>query len=507
MTQNDQYMKRMIIHFRYTTGRWIMPALILGLFCSCKNELLNIPANTGTIRFAATSYVVELNNLDSTEILLPLSLPLEEDAVANITIDAQSTASPEEYHITPAIPPAGLQLELPRGATKAAFKVNSLNNFEGQKTLILKLAAATGGLTVANTNAATTITLRGNPILYPELKPSVNELAFGMVDNGTASASQSYLLSGVKLAADVVITASGNYEVSLDDVAFSPSVTVPLGTIETAPVTVYARFAPATGSNQSVRGTLTHSSGTVPDAVINVSGVETGNVIPGVLIAKNDLNYGSGAGALIGLSSGQWVGYSAVGSNPVQYTPTGLSYTGYAGSAVGGALISENRSASSEDISWSFAPQGSGSIYTAQLMNFASAPASADFFSSLGDGNAGSTPAYFNRLYAKASGGNFTVGIGRNSSTAVYAAALLDYGVTYLVVHKYEFITGNSSLYIISGNVPATEPGTASAVSASSGADPAALTRYVVRQSTASPLKVTIGGIRVATSWKEAIGL
>lgn len=485
----------------------IMAVFTLGLFfTSCKDDKLNVPFNAGTIRFAETSYVVELNNPEASTIVLPLSLPLEEDAVVDVVIDNQSTILPSEYTVSPAIPATGLKLELKKGAVEASFQINSLNNFEGDKTLVLKLVAAKGGLTVSNTNFSTTITLRGNPVLYPELRSSVNELAFGSNANGTITPSQSYVLSGSKLSADVTLVSSANYEISLDDNVFTNAITIPLSVISASSVTVYARFVPNTGVNQPIVGSITHSSATVPNVVVRASGVETGNVVAGVLLAKNDMAYGASAGALIGLSSSAWVGFSATGSNAVQYTPTGLSYTGYAGSGVGGAAVMENRSNSSEDISWTFGSQTSGVVYTAQLLSLASAPATNDFFISLGDGAAGATPSYYNRIYAKATGAQYQLGIGRNSTTVAYDATNLNYNTTYLMVHKYEFLTGVSTMYIISGTIPAVEP-SAGATSSSPSSDPSALTRYVIRQSTQIPLKATIDGIRVATSWKEAVGL
>lgn len=225
------------------------------------------------------------------------------------------------------------------------------------------------------------------------------------------------------------------------------------------------------------------------------------------MISKDDLNYGPADGNITAVSGGAWTAYSAAGANTVKYVSAGLSYSGYAGSGVGGALISENRSASSEDVLWTFPPQSNGAIYAAQLLNFTSAPATQDFFTSLGDPTS-PTPNYFNRIYAKASGGQFSIGVSRNASTTpAYATTAYDFGTTYLGVTKYEFSTGNSSMYILSGAMPVIEPATPSAVSTGAAADPASVTRVVIRQSTNSPLKVTFDGLRIATSWKQAVSL
>jgi hypothetical protein len=493
-------------HLSSMKTRMVMAIMILGvLLNSCEKEKLVVPTNIGTIRFAANTYTIENNTVAPLSIVLPLSLPLEQDAVAVITIDDQSTISADEYTISPAIPATGLTLNLAKGATEISFQLSSLNNFEGDKTLVLKLTAASGGLTVANTTSTASVTIKGNPIVIPEIKTSETGVAFGSVLTSSTSASKAYVLTAVKLTEDVIINASANFEVSLDDATFGNTATIPVATANFSPVTVYVRFIANTGLNQTITGTITHSSGDVQDAIVNVSGVEFGVAMPGVLVMSEDFNYGSTASTLKAVAAANWPVYSGT-VNPVKYVVPGLTFTGYAGSAIGGAVVSENGSGSREDYTRTFNDQKSGSVYVAQLLNIASAPTAATFFSSFGDGTTG-TPAYFNRVYIKASGSKYSLGISRNSTAATYAATDLDFGTTYLVVHKYEFGTGISSMYVLTGSVPTIEPATPSALSNQTGADPSAITRYVIRQDTGNPLTVTFDGIRVATSWKEAVGL
>lgn len=500
-------MKLMSSHLSSIKTCSVIVIMLLGVMLnSCKKESISAsPTNVGTIRFASNAYTIENNTIEPLTIVLPLSLPLEQDATVLVSIDNSSTISSSEYTVTPAIPATGITLSLPKGSTEVSFKVSSLNNFEGEKSLILKLSAATGGLTVSNTNATATINVKGNPIILPEIKTSTSSLAFGNVVTTTTSTSQSYTVTSVKLTSDLAITASANFQVSLDNIAFASTVTIPFATANAAPITVYARFRALTGINQTVPGTITHSSGSLPDNTMTVSGVEYGVAAPGILIKKEDLNY-STAGNLTAVTGGAWTAFSQSLVNPIQYVTTGLNFPGYTGSGIGGALVTTNYSGNAEDATWSFPAQSSGVVYTAQMINFTSAPTTADFFLSVGDGTTG-TPVYYNRIYAKANGGQLSVGLGRNSATAAYSATNLDYGTTYLLVHKYEFTTGTSSLYILSGAPSVIEPPTPNAISATAGADPASLTRVVIRQSTNLPLKATIDGIRVATSWKEAVGL
>ncbi len=501
-------MNLMSSHLSSIKTRIVMLIVMLGIMLnSCKKDKITPPTNVGTIRFAASNYTIENNTIDPLTIVLPLSLPLEEDATVIVSVDNSSTISSSEYTVTPSIPTTGLTLNLAKGSTEVSFKVSSLNNFEGEKSLVLKLSSATGGLTVSNTNATATVNVKGNPIILPEIKTSTSSLAFGSVITSTNSASQSYTVTGVKLISNLTITASTNFQVSLDNVAFSSSVTIPFATANAAPVTVYARFRAITGINQTVTGSITHSSGTIADNIVAVSGIEYGVAAPGVLIKKEDFAYAT-AGNLTAVTGGAWTAFSQALVNPIQYVTTGLNYTGYSGSGAGGALVTTNYSGNAEDASWSFPAQSSGTIYMAQMMNFTSAPATADFFYAIGDGAAGATPVYYNRFYAKSNGGQLSLGLSRNATTTpAYSATGLDYGTTYLVVVKYEFATGNSSMYILNGTVPLIEPASPNVVSTGGAADPSSLTRAVVRQSTNLPLKATIDGIRVATSWKEAVGL
>lgn len=472
---------------------------------SCKKESkFAVPVNTATIRFSANAYTLERNAPVPLTVVLPLSLPLEEDATAVVTVDNQSTAATTEYTLTPVVPAAGLKLTLLKGATEVSFQLASMENFEGDKTVVLKLSAATGGLTVANTNATTTITIKGKPIVLPSIT-ATDVTSFGNVVTGTSSPSKTYTVTGVKLTANIDVVASANFQVSLNNTAFSSSVSVPFAAANAGLVNVYVRMSPATGQNQSISGTITHSSGTIPAVITNVAGAEIGNAAPGVLLASENLNYGNTTGNLTTISGGAWKNYSGT-VNFVQYVIPGLTYAGYTGSGAGGALISENGAGSREDLTWAFPSQTSGVVYVAQMMKFESAPATADFFNSIGDAATG-TPGYFNRIYVKSSGGQFNIGVSRNSTTTpVYSATAYDYGTTYLVVSKFDYNSGISSLYVLSGAIPVLEPGTAAATS-SGGTNPSQLISMVIRQNTTSPLKVIYDGIRVATSWKDAVGL
>lgn len=478
----------------------LLIVLVSLLLNACKKQQYALPVNVGTIRFSASAYTLERNAAQPLTVTLPLSLPLEQDATATVTIDNSGTAVSSQYTLAPAIPAGGLTINLANGATEAAFTVTSLENFEGDITIVFKITSATGGLTVANANASTTVTIKGKPIILPTITTSVSSLDdFKNVNSGTVSASKSFTVTGVKLTAPVTVTAPASYKVSLDNVTFTNSVSITAAAAMAAPVTVYARFAPTTGVNQTIAGSISLSSGVLSGSVA-VTGNESGNAMPGILIMSEDFNYGSTAGTLTGVNGGNWAVFSGT-VNPIKYVVPGLTFAGYAGSGVGGGVISENGSGSREDQSRTFVTQTSGTIYVAQLVNITTAAAGSDFFTSLRD----PAGAYFNRLYVKDDGGKPAIGLGKSSATTVYSPLTLSYGTTYLVITKYDFASGLSSLYVLNGAIPVLEPANADATT-DTGTAPASLVNIIIRQNTVA-LTTSFDGIRVATSWKQAVGL
>jgi hypothetical protein len=110
-----------------------------------------------------------------------------------------------------------------------------------------------------------------------EIQVSVTNHDFGDVDNGAASAPFLYTVTGVDLTADVVITASAHYFITLDvNDPFTEEVTIPFATANVG-ANVYVKFAPTSGTDQTIPGTITHSSTGALEVVMNVTGNETGN--------------------------------------------------------------------------------------------------------------------------------------------------------------------------------------------------------------------------------------
>ncbi len=108
----------------------------------------------------------------------------------------------------------------------------------------------------ATAGGAQTIVASTTPAIF--LNASLN--AFSAV-SGTASASQSYTVSGDNLTTNVVVTAPAKYEVSTDNSAFSASVELVQsgGNIVDEPKTVHVRIA-ANAAVGTASGNITHES-------------------------------------------------------------------------------------------------------------------------------------------------------------------------------------------------------------------------------------------------------
>jgi len=212
-------------------------------------------------------------------------------------------------------------------------------------------------------------------------------------------------------------------------------------------------------------------------------------------------NFDYPAGTL--LTNAGWTAQSGAGTQPVDVVVPGLSYNGYALSDIGGAANVDNNG---EDLHKTFAVQNSGAVYAAFMVKV---DASVDgYFMHLGGDPIGTTFRGKIFLVGTASPFNFGMSVGSNTATPVTGGSFT-YGTTYLFVLKYEIVDGTSnnivSLFIISGDIPATEPAVPSVGpltdAAQSDINPGSI---ALRQFNASQ-KVTVDGIRIGTSWTEAV--
>jgi hypothetical protein len=486
-------------HMRIPTrlGTGLLAVLVLLSSCEKKEyPELKIPTRAS---FNNATLVIEKDNAAPVPVVIKLARPLDKASSLVIRVETTSTAATANYNTSPTTQSGLITLNMAEGATSASFTITSAHNFDDNKTVVFKIISATGSAVLNDANLSTTVTMRGNNWVTPEMTTSVTTLnSFGAVQVNTTSSAQSYTLSGKNLSGAVAIKASNGFKVSTDNVTFNSTATAD---INNKSVTVYVKFNPATGQNQNITGTIVHSLTDMPDVTVNVSGTENGNVpyVPEVPLLNENFNYGASSDFVARLTT-DWVPYSAAGAIPVIYVPQGLSYTGYGSSNIGGAVTIKHGDFSREDIARTFTPQNNGNVYSALLVNITEACAG-DFFYALRDAAGG----FFNRFYAKDDGtGKLVFGIGKNT-TAQYGTTTYKYNTTYLIVIKYDFVAKTSGMYVIDGAVTDTEPATPTILS-STGTAPVSLNDVVIRQSD-GVLGATIDGVRVTTTWKGALGL
>lgn len=316
---------------------------------------------------------------------------------------------------------------------------------------------------------------------------------FGSVNNGAESAIQTYSLQGTTLISDIDIIASSGFQISLEQTGtYSSSLIIPLANANN-PQTIFVKFAPTSGVNGVINGTLTHKSQGAATVIVPVTGTEAGNGASTLLVIDN-FDYGTSAGNLTAVSSNAWKNHSGTGSF-IQYQTTSLIMSDYPGSGVGGSTAFAGGSGSREDVNYEFADQTSGTIYASALLRLSSLTTTQDYVFHLRQ----SGGAFGTRVHMIDDGaGKVKLGVSNNGAVQ-YSSTLYDYNSTYIVVIKYDFATHTSSLFVLSV-VTASEP-TPDATDASSFT-PSDYNQICIRQGSQAQ-SGEIDGVRVALSWSD----
>lgn len=326
--------------------------------------------------------------------------------------------------------------------------------------------------------------------------------AFDATANGSISSEQSFTVSGTDIVGDVTITSSQYFTISTQSeevvrgatTSFSNEVVL---TDVSSAQTIYVRFEPSSGTDQTLNGSISISASNALSEDISISGEETGNGTVAVGLLQEDFDYGASAGALTTVSAGNWVNHSGT-AETLAYTPNGLSLTGYVASGVGGAA---DVSGTSEDANRSFAVQSTGTFYAAALVNVSSANAGGgNYFLHLMDDGFG----FVARVYGQDDGsGNLNFGIRAVSgSTTAFSSTSYSYNTTYLLVIKFNADTGQSDLFVLS-SVATTEPSSPDATS-NDGSAKDNVQAIGIRQSSGIPVAM-VDGIVVTTDWSDFI--
>ncbi|MCZ8295811.1 MAG: YDG domain-containing protein, partial [Flavobacterium sp.] len=208
------------------------------------------------------------------------------------------------------------------------------------------------------------------------------------------------------------------------------------------------------------------------------------------------------AGDITTASGGNWTAHSGTSAFP-QFTTTGLSYNGYPGSGIGGAVTIS--SAGTADVNRTFTQQTSGSVYAAFLVNVSSASTTADYFAHIGTG----ASTFVGRFYVRRdASNNLSFGISKtaNAAGAVFTGFTYSLNTTYLIVIKYSIVSGGTNDTVsvfIDPSLNGIE-GTATISATDSSAADTNPSAFYIRQGSSTP-NATIDGIRVATSWASAV--
>lgn len=192
-------------------------------------------------------------------------------------------------------------------------------------------------------------------------------------------------------------------------------------------------------------------------------------------------------------------------TNALTIATGNLTYTNYASSNIGNYLPVAS---SGQDAYKAFTTQNSGSVYTAFLLNISAANTTGDYFFSYEP--VGGNTSYTARLFAKKdASNNIAFGVSKATETAVYSSFDYALNTTYLLVVKYEIISGANNDIIsvfVNPTLGGAEPTATITTTGGTANDAASIGAILVRQGTASNAATfTIDGIRVATTWADAV--
>ncbi len=206
------------------------------------------------------------------------------------------------------------------------------------------------------------------------------------------------------------------------------------------------------------------------------------------------------------LSGHGWATHGNLGVNTILTVSGNLSYTGYCTPSGQSASLS---SAGGQDINRTFTSPTSGSLYAAILINVTSATTTGDYFLAFFK----ATTTMSGRVFIKKDATDatkFTLGtVKASTGTPVYSNVLLSMNTTHLVVLKYTIVAGATndvvSIFVNPSTASEGTPTVTASDITSLDLDP--IGGIALRQASASSAPaLTVDGLRVATTWADAIG-
>lgn len=205
------------------------------------------------------------------------------------------------------------------------------------------------------------------------------------------------------------------------------------------------------------------------------------------------------------LTANGWNAHSGAGTNAITVTAPSITYPGYLSSGIGNEVTLV---ASGEDDNRTFAPQTSGSVYAAFLVNITNASTTGDYFFHLGQTTIGST--FRGRVFVrKDASSNLAFGISfttTSASSIAYSGYNYAFNTTYLLVVKYTIVSGTSNDIVnmfINPALGGAEPlPTLTATDVST--DLSEVGSVALRQGSSGNLtNLKLDGIRVGLTWSD----
>lgn len=227
------------------------------------------------------------------------------------------------------------------------------------------------------------------------------------------------------------------------------------------------------------------------------------------LLLKENFEYAVGD-SLCGQSTWDWMNVP-VSRNLILIQGNALTYSDYPASGVGNKV---SLTKSGEDLYRIFPRQTSGNVYAAFLVNVTQLPStSGDYFFAFSS-NPSNKTIFHGRVYVKKDANDkLMFGVVRSATAnAAWTTASYDLNTTYLVVLKYEIISGalNDMCSIVVNPTITTEPSSWTTITGNtSGAEDTNLVGAVaLRQGDGTnSAAVEISGIRVATNWADLMNV
>ena len=171
------------------------------------------------------------------------------------------------------------------GSTFVESGAVDLSSYEGEVYLAFKYSG--NGSSLTTTYQVDDVTIEGNKVpLTGTLTSNLTEdLLFPYTEAGDVSETKTYELSFDKLEGDISVKASDNYELSLDGIAWTSSLSI--AKTEESPKLINIRFAPKTSAINGITGSITNKAKGAASLVINMSSEKSDEIADATTLGKD----------------------------------------------------------------------------------------------------------------------------------------------------------------------------------------------------------------------------